>query len=167
MTPSPLTNDAADASNPMDAIKEKMRAAGMRVTAPTAAIARCVVFSKTALSHADVMNRLAQSHLDRVTVYRVLDRFARLGVFTKHSGSDGVARYGLAPPTQSAPGLFECLNCHSMTPLSATTPKAQALAKTLAKTLAQLAGQLSPSGATGVAAELTLRGTCQGCAAPA
>jgi Fur family transcriptional regulator, ferric uptake regulator len=153
-------------SEQWQAFAQLMRERGLRVTAKTTAIARVLAASTQALSHADVLARLERTAVDRVTVYRVLDRLAQLGLAKRWVGADGAARYSAIPPdardTPAKPSaattpqsMFECDSCHTIEPLP-TNPALQ-------KRLKLLAQGNAPTGAQNVAPALVLRGRCAHC----
>jgi len=117
-------------------------------------------------THADVEAALLGQGLDvnRVTLYRLLDRFVSAGLLQRHA--DDAARtwrYTLAPQVGGGGGgvvpRFECDACHRQFRLTEASPPTQAVADELLKTLANLGHQ-------GQRVDLSIHGTCNVCVDP-
>lgn len=142
-------------------IQSRLEKAGLRRTLATRAVLGLFLASPQGLfSHAQVFSSLATRGLDinRVTLYRLLDRLAACGVLRRHA-DDGARtwRFGLAEtrPQDLAP-RFECDTCHAQFRLPATGAKAQALAADLFRAFAGLGHQ-------GQRLDLAVHGTCAQC----
>lgn len=115
-------------------------------------------------THAEVLERLQAQGLavNRVTLYRLLDRLAQAGLLRRRSDETGrVWRYAWANDTQQeqAP-RFECDACHRQYPLPQASAPTQAVTDELMRTLVRL-------GHHGERLELAIHGTCAGCSSPA
>lgn len=140
---------------------QRLRAAGLRNTALTVAVLRRLETSGQPCSHDELVHGLVTDvpagKVDRVTLYRILDRLTQAELLAKIQGSDRVSRYTLTHA--SAPGYFECDQCHSITAL----PSDPALDDVLAR----LGRRINRSGAHSTKASLTLHGMCKNCVHPA
>jgi Fur family ferric uptake transcriptional regulator len=98
---------------------------------------------------------------NRVTVYRLLDRFAAAGVLRRSVDGARVARY--ARPMQGpareagAAAHFECADCHSAFQLGGEG------GEPLQAALVQLRQALAASGLQGQAIDVSVTGLCQDC----
>jgi Fur family ferric uptake transcriptional regulator len=141
--------------------------AGLRRTRATRAVLRLFVADGSwAATHADVEVALTAQGLavNRVTLYRLLDRLAATGLLSRHA--DDAARtwrYALAPEVANGDGSvvprFECDACHRQFRLTEASPPTQAVADQLLKTLASLGHQ-------GQRVDLSIHGTCNVCVDP-
>lgn len=141
--------------------------AGLRRTRATRAVLQLFVADGSwSATHADVEAALLAQGLDvnRVTLYRLLDRLASTGLLVRHA--DDAARtwrYTLARPSGgNDEGLvprFECDACHRQFRLNEASPPTQAVADELLKTLASLGHQ-------GQRVDLSIHGTCNVCVDP-
>lgn len=117
-------------------------------------------------SEADVEAALhAQGiQVNRVTVYRLLDRLAHAGVLRRSVDAARVARYARpASDAAQAAGTaahFECADCHSAFRLGG---QGQAASEPLQAALAQLRQALAASGLQGQAIDVAVTGLCQDC----
>lgn len=117
-------------------------------------------------THAEVEAALLGQGVDvnRVTLYRLLDRFASAGLLQRHTDEAARTwRYTLAPQASGADGgvvpRFECDACHRQFRLTEASPPTQAVADELLKTLANLGHQ-------GQRVDLSIHGTCNVCVDP-
>lgn len=141
--------------------------AGLRRTKATRAVLQLFLTDGSwSATHADVDAALRTQGLDvnRVTLYRLLDRLASTGLLARHA--DDAARtwrYALASDTTGADGgvvpRFECDACHRQFHLTEASPPTQAVADQLLKTLATL-------GHHGQRVDLSIHGTCNVCVEP-
>ncbi len=115
------------------------------------------------LSEADVEAALhAQGvQVNRVTVYRLLDRLAAAGVLRRSVDAARVARYGRSVPGAArqadAAAHFECADCHSAFRLGGEG------GEPLQAALLQLRQALAASGLQGRAIDVAVTGLCQDC----
>lgn len=137
---------------------------GMRATHATRALAALYQAQpQLALSEAEVEGALAAAGapVNKVTVYRMLDRFAAAGLLHKQVDAARVTRFALAPQGEenSAP-RFECDDCHRQFRLSQGSAKVQTALK-------QVLQALATAGHESLAIDISVRGRCAGCAHPA
>ncbi|MFM9880141.1 MAG: Fur family transcriptional regulator [Burkholderiaceae bacterium] len=142
-------------------------AAGLRRT--PAAVAVAAVFarqSSQALSHAQTLQALGECGVavNRVTLYRLLARFVGAGLLVRQLDAQHVGRFALQTevaaqvPRPAAAAHFECTTCHTHIALTTATQKVQKAAQ-------QTLRALQHSGHQGHSIDLSIRGTCGGCAA--
>ncbi len=136
---------------------------GMRATRATRALEQLYrERPHVALSEAEVEAAMAAAGapVNRVTVYRMLDRFASAGLLLKQVDAARVMRYALAPQgEEGAAPRFECDDCHQQFRLSqGTAPMQSALQEVLQA--------LASAGHEGLAVDIAVRGRCAGCAHP-
>ncbi len=138
--------------------------AGMRATRATLAV--LALWERRAdvlLSEAQVEAALHAQGLqvNRVTVYRLLDRLAAAGVLRRSVDAARVARYCLLVQGHlqdaGAVAHFECADCHSAFRLGA------AAEEPLQAALLQLRQALAASGLQGQAIDVSVTGLCQDC----
>ena len=142
---------------------ERLHRSGLRLTAATRSV--LTLFASDpgwGPSHAEVLDRLHQDGVDinRVTLYRLLDRLAACGLLERHADATGrVWRFAWIGE-QSAGSLnprFECDACHRLVALEPSQTQAQEMAQTLQNALAAM-------GHHAARLDLTVHGTCAGCA---
>ena len=136
---------------------------GMRATRATRALAQLYAARpEAALSEAEVEQALAAAGapVNKVTVYRLLDRFAAAGLLRKQVDAGRVTRYALAPQgEEGAAPRFECDDCHRQFRLSQDSAKVQTALK-------QVLQALTSAGHESLAVDIAVRGRCSGCAHP-
>lgn len=145
-------------------IQTRLEAAGLRRTLATRAVLGLFLASpQGTLSHAQALASLQARGLDinRVTLYRLLDRLAACGVLQRQADDDARTwRYGLAAPEAEAQApRFECDACHRQFRLTEASEPTRAVARDLFRTLARLGHQ-------GQRVDLSIHGTCAGCVPP-
>lgn len=138
--------------------------AGMRATRATRALAALYAARPdAAFSEPEVEAALASAGapVNKVTVYRMLDRFAAAGLLHKQVDAARVTRYALAPQgEEGAAPRFECDDCHRQFRLSQGSAKVQTALK-------QVLQALATAGHESLAVDIAVRGRCAGCAHPA
>ena len=98
--------------------------------------------------------------VNRVTVYRMLDRFAAAGLLQRQIDGARVTRFALAAPVHDgAAPRFECGGCHRQFRLAQGSARMQAALRPLLRTLAQ-------AGHENLAVDIAVHGLCAGCAHP-
>lgn len=100
--------------------------------------------------------------VNRVTVYRLLDRLAAAGLLRRHVDAQRVARFTLVNPGSSAKAAtphFECDDCHRQFALSQASERMQGAMRQMLKAL-------ESAGHEGLAVDIAVRGRCAGCAHP-
>lgn len=145
-------------------IQTRLEAAGLRRTLATRAVLGLFLAQpQGTLSHAQAQASLAARGLDvnRVTLYRLLDRLAACGVLQRHADADARTwRFGLAGAGDEALApRFECDACHRQFRLTEASEPTRAVARDLFQTLARLGHQ-------GQRVDLSVHGTCASCVPP-
>ncbi|MCW5653751.1 Fur family transcriptional regulator [Hydrogenophaga sp.] len=149
-------------------IQVRLEAAGLRRTLATRAVLGLFLARPAGgLSHAQAMTALTARGLDinRVTLYRLLDRLAACGVLRREADAQRTWRFSLAStPMQARPAdeavpLFECDACHRQIPLTDAGETTRTVAQDLFRSLAQM-------GHRGVRVDLAIHGTCATCVPP-
>lgn len=138
----------------------RLREAGLRSTALTVAVLEQLERTRQPCSHDELAHDLTvatgSAKVDRVTLYRILDRLVAAGLLSRIQGSDRVWRHTIAQHP-GAPGYFECDHCHSISALP-RDPE-------LAGVLARIERRLSRRGVHSTNSAVTIRGTCRDCSA--
>lgn len=136
----------------------QLRSNGLRATTASTAVLRGLDGSDQPLTHAElgsVVERIGGQPVERVTLYRVLERLTAVGLVMRYPGPDGTARFGMADP--DAIGHFECNGCHRIIELSRSVVPP--------KVLEHLARQLQGQGIASGELSLAITGTCSQCSA--
>ncbi len=135
-----------------------LRSHGLRATTASLAVVRCLSRSDQPLTHAELGLAVEEADaraVERVTLYRVLERLIAAGLVLRYPGPDGTARFGM--PKAQAIGHFECNRCHRIIELSkAVVPP---------KVLEHLSRQLQGQGIASGELSLAITGTCSQCSA--
>ena len=136
----------------------RLREAGLRSTALTVAVLKRLEGAGQPCSHDELARDLGPEaggkKVDRVTLYRILDRLSAVGLLSRIQGSDRVWRHAIAQH-QAATGYFECDQCHSIS----TLPEDPELAGVLAR----IERRLSRRGVHSTNSAITVHGTCRDC----
>lgn len=146
-------------------IQTRLEAAGLRRTLATRAVLGLfLAHPQGTLSHAQALSSLQARGLDinRVTLYRLLDRLAACGVLQRQTDDDARTwRFRLADLSEdgTAP-RFECDACHRQFRLTQASEPTRAVADELIRTLAGM-------GHRGLRLDMAVHGTCADCAGPA
>ncbi len=148
------------------AIQSRLEAAGLRRTLATRAVLGLFLAQPPGgLSHAQALGALHARGLaiNRVTLYRLLDRLAACGVLRRHTDEQARTwRFSLTRPEgerddgEGAPPRFECDACHRQFHLADASEPTRAMARELLNTLARLGHQ-------GERVDVSVHGTCAGC----
>ncbi len=102
--------------------------------------------------------------LDRVTLYRLIDRLTQVGLLLCRVDSQRVRRYQAMPPSVQTMPHFECQSCHKDRPLAGAL---QASAMDLERAAQTALQALQALGYQGMSLDFAVRGVCADCAAPA
>lgn len=165
----PTRSAIKDVASVPSYIQTRLEAAGLRRTLATRAVLGLFLAQpKGGLTHAQAMNALTARGLDinRVTLYRLLDRLAVCGVLQRHTDDEERTwRFSLAPEhgagSRAAPadGLprFECDDCHRQFAVDGGAAPIRALARHLQRLLA-------PLGHRGERVDVAVHGICAACA---
>lgn len=119
----------------------------------------------TSYTHAQLQTALQDgAALDRVTLYRLIDRLTQVGLLLCRVDAKRVRRYQSMPESVKSMPHFECQSCHRDSPLGSQL-QGNALDLELA---AQNALQvLKALGYQGLTLDLAVRGVCADCASAA
>ncbi len=101
--------------------------------------------------------------LDRVTLYRLIDRLTQVGLLLCRVDSQRVRRYQAMPPSVQTMPHFECQSCHKDSPLSGAL---KANAKDLERAAHTALEALQALGYQGMSVDFAVRGVCADCATP-
>lgn len=126
---------------------ESLRATGARVTGARVAILSLLTKANRALSHRDVEQALASEHVDRVTVYRVLDWLTSEGLAHKIADDERVFRFSAVGGHDDPHAHFKCRTCGDVFCIPAGATPALNL----------------PTGFKSEGVELSIKGTCARC----
>ncbi len=150
----------AVAPDPMDAL---LSAHGLRRTAVARRVlAWFLAHPDTSYTHAQLQAALQDgAALDRVTLYRLIDRLTQVGLLLCRVDSQRVRRYQAMPESVKAMPHFECQNCHRDSPLSGQL-QGNGLDLELAAQSALQA--LQALGYQGLSLDMAVRGVCADCA---
>lgn len=99
--------------------------------------------------------------LDRVTLYRLIDRLTQVGLLLCRVDSQRVRRYQAMPTSVHALPHFECQSCHRDSPLAEAL---QANALDLERTAQTAFEALKALGYQGLSIDFAVRGVCADCA---
>lgn len=149
-------------------IQSRMEAAGLRRTLATRAVLGLFLARPAGgLTHAQALALLTARGLDinRVTLYRLLDRLAGCGVLLRQADDARTWRFSLASPAsraleEGALPRFECDACHRHFELTDAGESTRVATHDLLAALARL-------GHHGERVDVSIHGTCSGCAEPA
>ncbi len=99
--------------------------------------------------------------LDRVTLYRLIDRLTQVGLLLCRVDSQRVRRYQAMPISVRAMPHFECQSCHRDSPLAEAL---QANALDLERAAQTALEALKALGYQGLSLDFAVRGVCAACA---
>lgn len=149
-------------------IQSRLEKAGLRRTLATRAVLGLFLAGPPGgLTHAQALAVLTARGLEvnRVTLYRLLDRLAACGVLLRRADNARTWRFSLALPDpgadrEGALPRFECDACHREFRLTEASEPTRTVTFDLFAALARL-------GHHGERVDLSIHGTCAGCAQPA
>ena len=148
---------------PPDPIDVLLSAHGLRRTgAARLVLGWLLAHPDTSYTHAQLQAALMDSahSLDRVTLYRLIDRLTQVGLLLCRVDANRVRRYQAMPASVKAMPHFECQSCHRDSPLVGAL-QANALDLELAAQNALQA--LKALGYQGLSFDLAVRGVCADC----
>ena len=156
MAPLPPSTD------PIDAL---LSAHGLRRTAAARQVLGWLLaHPDTSYTHAQLQAALAddaEAALDRVTLYRLIDRLTQVGLLLCRVDSQRVRRYQAMPTSVHAIPHFECQSCHRDSPLAGAL---KANANDLEKAAQTALEALKALGYQGMSMDFAVRGVCVDCA---
>jgi len=156
--------------DPIDAL---LSAHGLRRTAAARRVLGWLLaHPDTSYTHAQLQAALQSGEtqgterltLDRVTLYRLIDRLTQVGLLLCRVDVQRVRRYQAMPVSVHALPHFECQSCHRDSPLTGTL-KANALDLEVAAQSALQA--LQALGYQGLSLDVAVRGVCADCVSAA
>ena len=156
-------------SNPIDAL---LTAHGLRRTAAARRVLGWLLaHPDTSYTHAQLQAAMAGegdaadgAALDRVTLYRLIDRLTQVGLLLCRVDASRVRRYQAMPAGVHAMPHFECQSCHRDSPLESAL---QASAGDLDRAAQSALEALKALGYQGMSLDFAVRGVCADCAAGA
>lgn len=152
------------AADPIDAL---LSAHGLRRTAAARRVLGWLLaHPDTSYTHAQLQAALsdeAAEPLDRVTLYRLIDRLTQVGLLLCRVDAQRVRRYQAMPASVHATPHFECQSCHRDSPLGAAL---RANASDLEKAAQTALEALRALGYQDLHMDFAVRGLCLDCAAP-
>jgi len=158
-SPTPAESPGID---PIDAL---LSAHGLRRTAAARRVLGWLLaHPETTYTHAQLQAALSGDGplaLDRVTLYRLIDRLTQVGLLLCRVDASRVRRYQAMPAGVHAIPHFECQSCHRDSPLAgALTGSADDLERATQTALAAL----QALGYQGLSVDFAVRGVCADCA---
>ena len=157
---------------PSDPIDTLLSAHGLRRTAAARLVLGWLLaHPDTSYTHAQLQAALVADGadgtdapgvaLDRVTLYRLIDRLTQVGLLLCRVDASRVRRYQAMPTSVHAIPHFECQSCHRDSPLAAAL---QANALDLERAAASALQALQALGYQGMSLDFAVRGVCVDCA---
>ena len=150
------------AADPIDAL---LSAHGLRRTAAARLVLGWLLaHPDTSYTHAQLQDALTGSTelaLDRVTLYRLIDRLTQVGLLLCRVDANRVRRYQAMPAGVHAIPHFECQSCHRDSPLAGAL---QASANDLERAAQTALEALKALGYQGMSMDFAVRGLCVDCA---
>lgn len=150
--------------DPIDAL---LSAHGLRRTsAARLVLGWLLAHPDTSYTHAQLQIALQtdDSTLDRVTLYRLIDRLTQVSLLLCRVDANRVRRYQAMPASVQAMPHFECESCHRDHPLS---QELQANANDLDRAAQTALAALKALGYQGMRVDFAVRGVCADCATAA
>ena len=155
-------------STAIDPIDALLSAHGLRRTAAARLVLGWLLaHPDTSYTHAQLQTALSgvssegPSALDRVTLYRLIDRLTQVGLLLCRVDASRVRRYQAMPASVQAMPHFQCQSCHRDSPLGSAL-KGNALDLDRAAQTAIEA--LTALGYQGMSLDFAVRGVCADCA---
>lgn len=153
--PIPLRRKSkAQQSATLAEIRDEIRAAGMRSTAPRISVLERLRRAKAPLSHAEITQELVPLGFDRATIYRNLVDLAEAGLVARVELGDHVWRYELRGPTprdgEGEHTHFVCNDCGTVSCL----PRVSVSIRPAPGSRRSIVAEVS---------EVVLKGRCESC----
>ena len=149
-------------TNPIDAL---LSAHSLRRTsAARQVLGWLLAHADTSYTHAQLQAALQAEQalaLDRVTLYRLIDRLTQAGLLLCRVDVHRVRRYQAMPASVKAAPHFECQSCHRDSPLSGALKASAADLDRAAQTALEA---LAALGYQGMSMDFAVRGVCVDCA---
>lgn len=155
------TKTAAELSLSQDPIDALLTAHGLRRTeAGRVVLGWMLAHADTSYTHAQLQMVLQDASLDRVTLYRLIDRLTQVGLLLCRVDKDRVRRYQAMPASVHATPHFECQSCHRDQSLSGSLWPSSAELDNATRNALQA---LKALGYQGVSVDFAVRGVCADC----
>lgn len=162
----PIDLSGLSAADPIDAL---LSAHGLRRTsAARRVLGWLLAHPDTSYTHAQLQTALAGESdlaggvmLDRVTLYRLIDRLTQVGLLLCRVDVQRVRRYQAMPTSVHAIPHFECQSCHRDSPL---LDALKANADDLERAAQTALQALQALGYQGMRMDVAVRGVCADCA---
>ncbi len=156
------SKSSAIASDPIDAL---LAAHGLRRTAAARwVLGWLLAHPEVSYTHAQLQAALVSDDhgaLDRVTLYRLIDRLTQVGLLLCRVDTQRLRRYQAMPSSVHAIPHFECQSCHRDSPLAGAL---QSSANDLETAARSALDALKALGYQGMHMDLSVRGVCAECA---
>ena len=151
----------------LDPIDALLSAHGLRRTDGARRVLRWLLaHDDSRYTHAQLLVALQGSlgpPLDRVTLYRLVDRLTQVGLLLCRVDASRVRHYQAMPASVRATAHFECRSCHRDSPLAGAL---QSGADDLQRAGHAALAALQALGYQGLSLDVSLRGVCADCAVP-
>jgi Fur family ferric uptake transcriptional regulator len=147
-----------------DPIDELLTAHSLRRThAARRVLGWLLAHPDTSYTHAQLQSALAGdvAELDRVTLYRLIDRLTQVGLLLCRVDASRTRRYQAMPAQIHAIPHFECQSCHKDSPLAGAL---QANSNDLERAAQTALDALKALGYKGISMDFAVRGVCADCA---
>jgi Fur family ferric uptake transcriptional regulator len=151
-------------TDPIDAL---LSAHGLRRTgAARRVLGWLLAHPEISYTHAQLQQALADDahNLDRVTLYRLIDRLTQVGLLLCRVDARRVRRYQAMPASVKAMPHFECQSCHRDSPLAGALASGAVDLELAAQNAMQA---LRALGYQGLSLDLAVRGVCADCVSAA
>jgi Fur family ferric uptake transcriptional regulator len=149
----------------VDPIDTLLSAHGLRRTAAARLVLGLLLaHPDTSYTHAQLLAALqndVQQALDRVTLYRLIDRLTQVGLLLCRVDVERIRRYQAMPSSVYAIPHFECQSCHRDSPLSGAL---ESSAEDLERAAQTALETLKALGYQGLSVDFAVRGVCIDCA---
>lgn len=148
----------------LDPIDALLSAHGLRRTAAARLVLGWLLaHPDTSYTHAQLQTALSGEGplvLDRVTLYRLIDRLTQVGLLLCRVDASRVRRYQAMPASMHAMPHFQCQSCHRDSPLEGAL-KGNAL--DLDRAVQTAIEALTALGYQGMSLDFAVRGVCADC----
>ncbi len=152
----------------LDPIDALLSAHGLRRTAAARRVLGWLLaHPDTSYTHAQLQTALSGDGplaLDRVTLYRLIDRLTQVGLLLCRVDASRVRRYQAMPASVQAMPHFECQSCHRDSPLGDAL---KGNARDLDRAAQTAIEALTALGYQGMSLDFAVRGVCADCATSA
>ena len=152
----------------LDPIDALLSAHGLRRTAAARRVLGWLLaHPDTSYTHAQLQTALSgvsyegPPALDRVTLYRLIDRLTQVGLLLCRVDASRVRRYQAMPASVHAMPHFECQSCHRDSPLDGAL---KGNAQDLERAAQTAIEALTALGYQGMSLDFAVRGVCADCA---